>query len=330
MKLLVLLVTLGKVAHADGVRHVPPGEAEAGQSIELVAEAPATTATLVAHVRTAGDHEFRAIELVRRDDAKWVAVVPVTVPGLEYFLDAGGQPVFASAEWPHTLAVHLPAETERKGRDLVRNAGHRSRIHVSGDYVDFGSRTVTNMKVVDHYYRVDADFSYHLLAYPLEQLRVGYTRLIGDSHCDTCASTQTGFKVGGWFELGLAPIEGIRFDGRVMMMATSAGFNFGERAEARLGAAEASHVALGVEHMATVGTSGYFRLGWGTVPKLPMAATVEVTNMPAVGQTTGVRLFYDIARDIGSGVKLGLRVGYAARTSSVAGITGGAGATVDF
>ena len=43
-----------------------------------------------------------------------------------------------------------------------------------------------------------------------------------------------------------------------------------------------------------------------------------------------MRLFYDIARDVGSGVRIGVRVGYAARLAAVAGITGGAGVTVDF
>jgi hypothetical protein len=43
-----------------------------------------------------------------------------------------------------------------------------------------------------------------------------------------------------------------------------------------------------------------------------------------------VRLYYDIARDVGGGVRLGVRVGYAARIQSVAGFTGGAGASVEF
>jgi hypothetical protein len=304
---------------------VPPGDAIAGTAIELIAEAPATTPTLVAHVRTTGEQQFHPLELVRREDAKWVAVVPVVAPGLDYFIDAGGQPVFASAEEPHTLAVHPPADLERKSRDLARAVNRRSRIHTSAEYVDFGTQTVNGVKVPDNYYRLDADFTYRLLAYPLEELRVGYTRLIG-----TEGQTTTGFKVGGWFELGLAPIEGIRFDGRVEMMATQEGFNFGGRAEARVGELDASHVALGVEHLADVGTAGYFRLGWGTVPSTPMAATVEVSDLPTSSNSTGVRLFYDVARELGGGVKAGIRVGYAARAASVAGLTGGASVSVDF
>ena len=113
-------------------------------------------------------------------------------------------------------------------------------------------------------------------------------------------------------------------------MATQAGFAVGGRGEARLGDREASHVAVGVEYLADVGTSGFFRLGWGTVPKVPMSATVEITNLPASHRDTGVRLYYDVGREVAPGVRVGLRVGYAARTQSVAGFTGGAGAAVEF
>ncbi len=45
---------------------------------------------------------------------------------------------------------------------------------------------------------------------------------------------------------------------------------------------------------------------------------------------TGVRLYYDIARELGNGFRAGLRVGYAARNQNVAGFTGGANVLVDF
>ena len=77
-------------------------------------------------------------------------------------------------------------------------------------------------------------------------------------------------------------------------------------------------------------TNGFFRLGWGTVPKWPMAATVEVSNLPASHRDVGVRLYYDLAREVAPGVRIGARIGYAARNQSVAGFTGGAGAAVEF
>lgn len=337
---LAVLALAGPAVAAPAIRHVPPGDVSAGASLELVAEAPAATPKLVAHYRNAGMAAFATIDLVRKDDAHWVAVIPdaqVVAPGIEYYLDAGGEPVFATPQWPHTIPVNTTPQAERRMRDLTRILNRRSRVHAAGEWVDYGTRTVTasgaDVKLVDRYYRLDADFSYRLLAYPLEELRVGFTRLLGHTEsvdCETSPCTAQAGAVGGWFELGLGLIEGVRLDGRVLVLATQSGFKVGGRIEARLGVVDASHVALGVESMADVGSTGYFRLGWGTVPGLPMAATVEITNMPDNDRSTGVRLYYDIAREVGRGLKLGLRIGYAARTQQIAGFTSGANVTVDF
>ena len=66
MKLAITIVILSSsAASAQPVRHVPPADAEAGQQVELVAQAPASTPTLVAHVRLRGTQRFSDIELVR-------------------------------------------------------------------------------------------------------------------------------------------------------------------------------------------------------------------------------------------------------------------------
>jgi hypothetical protein len=335
----VMILGAAAIAHAQpgGITHVAPADAEFGKQLELVAQAPPTTPKLVAQVRTKGETTWQSIELVRRDDASWVAIVPattVTSPGLEYYLLAGDQAVFATPEWPHALAVNVPAEAERRGRDMLRHKGRRSRVTTMGEWIEFGGRKdpATGIRPTDHFYRFDADFSYRLWTYPLEEIRVGYTRLIGDTlteGSDTMVA-EAGFKVAGWFELGLAAVEGVRVDGRMIVMATQQGFAVGGRGEARLGDRDQSHVALGVEYLADVGSNGFFRLGWGTVPKVPMSATVEITNLPASYRDTGVRLYYDVAVEVAPGVRAGLRVGYAARNQLVAGFTGGAGAAVEF
>jgi hypothetical protein len=334
--IIVALASATRIASAQAVRHVPPADVETGKDLSLVAQASPSTPALVLHVRARGTQAFTTIELVRKDDASWVAVVPaanVAPPGLDYYITAGEAPVFASPEWPHTIEVHATANAERRGRDELRTFGRRSRVAAMGEWVEFGNRSGAT---ADHYYRFDADFSYRLWQYPLEEIRIGYTRLLGTTEmaptCDPTAMdcTAAGFKVGGWVELGLAPVEGVRFDGRLSVMAAQEGFAVGGRGEIRLGDRNASHVATGVEYLAAVGTNGFFRVGWGTVPKAPMSATVEVTNMPASHRDTGVRLYYDIGTDVSRGVRLGVRVGYAARNQSVSGFTGGAGATVEF
>lgn len=340
MKPIIVLVLLAGTAHAvPAVRHVAPATAVAAEPLELTANM-SIAATLRVHYRTAGTVPFTAAELVRKGDTTWVVVVPATAvaaPGLEYYLEAGEQPVFAGPQWPHAITVNASDVVERRARDLAYVKNKRSRIHTAGEWVDYGTRTEDGVKLKDSYYRIDADFSYRLLTYPLEEIKFGYTRLIGDTQADQfmCAGTapctaEAGFKVAGWFEVGLAPAEGFRLDGRAAFMATAEGFAVGGRLEARLGVTDGNHVAAGVEYMADVGTAGYFRLGWGTVPTLPMAATVEITNMPLSTRDTGVRLIYDVARDLGGGARLGVRAGYAARNQQVAGFTGGGNLTVDF
>lgn len=343
---IIFLALATATAHAQAVRHVPPADAEAGSDLEIEAEAPATTPTLVAHYRSRGTQVFQTLELVRKNNSSWVAVVPasaVAAPGIDYYVTAGDTPVFASPEWPHTIAVYAPAESERRTRDALRAYGRRSSIHTMGEWVEYGGQPFTdNMgntrRLTDHFYRLDADFSYRLWTYPLEEIRIGYTRMLGvapdpfntDGKMDMNGEKDAGFKVGGWFELGLAAAEGVRVDGRMIVMANADGFAVGTRGEVRLGNRDASHVAVGAEYLAAVGANGFFRLGWGTVPHLPMSATVEITNLPARTETTAVRLYYDIGSEVRPGFRLGIRVGYAARNQSVAGFTGGAGAAVEF
>ncbi len=327
------------IAYAERVRHVPIAEADAGKDLALVASASPTVPKLVLHYRTLGAAQFGAQELVRRDDGAWVAVVPaaqVEAPGLEYYLDAGGTPVFASAQAPHQTRVEVTETAYRRTRDELRAKHRRSRIHSLVEWVDYGKHGAKDLS--DHYYRIDADLSYRLWAYPLDELRVGYTRLIGeqqslefmDCGADAPCNADAGFKVAGWFELGLAPIEGVAVDGRMMVLATQSGFALGGRGELRVGVRDGTHVATGIEYMADVGTAGFFRFGWGTVPKTPMAATVEITKLPASSSDLGVRCYYDIARQLSDALRLGVRIGYAARNQELGGITGGAQASVDF
>lgn len=325
---IVAAIALAAVpARADVVRHVPPGSVTAGTEVELAVRAAPTTPTLTVHYRTAGATAFTTGELVLRGD-RWIAIVPaaaIVAPGLDYYLTAGDDAVFASAEAPHTLPVLADDESARRARDLARTQGRHSQIRTAFEWVSFG--TAPGATHADRYYRIDADFAYRLWTYPLEEIRVGYTRLIGDQGTGT---TDAGFKVGGWFELGLAAIEGVHIDARGMVFAATSGFGFGARGEARLGDRDGSHVAIGAEWMKDVGANGFFRLGWGTVPNLPMAATVEITQLPEQARATGVRLYYDIATAVGNGVRVGLRVGYAARNQTVAGFTSGATASVEF
>ena len=208
----------------------------------------------------------------------------------------------------------------------------------AGEWVDYGTRNVDgHARSRDHYYRFDADFSYRLWSYPLEEIRVGYKRLLGDTQAQMCPSTtpcteQAGFKVGGWFELGLAPIEGIRFDARAIVIAAQDGFDPGgaargaaRHARGQPRRASAASTSRRSARTATSGSAG------ATVPqrcrwrrRSRSRTCRRRIAIPACGSTTTSRA------TSAAGVRLGIRVGYAARTQQVAGFTGGAGATVEF
>lgn len=353
--LIVILATcgLGGVAHAGSVRHLPPAEATAGVPLELSAEvAAAWTATLTLHYRPIGGDAWSTAGFDRRDDTGWVAVVPavaVAVPGVEYYIDSatGEQiaPEFASAARPHPVRILRSPRDDRRDRELIRLRNRRSRVHLAGEYIDYGSRRYDGFgRRGDAYYRIDADFAYRLLAYPLEQIRFGYTRLIGDvpdtelDDPNACTaddgsadcSLHVGFKVGGWFELRLGVADGIDLDVRGMVMATEVGVGVGGRGELRFGDEDGNHVAIGAEGIQDNGASLHFRLGWDTVPRLPMAATIEVTDMPSTRRAAGVRFLYDIAYPLPTGVRIGGRVGFQGRDADVGGVSAGGNLTFDF
>ncbi|MBE7453933.1 MAG: hypothetical protein HS111_35210 [Kofleriaceae bacterium] len=353
---LVVVATLAlalaaTTARADGVRHVPPAEALADQPLRLRAEvARASERTLLLRYRPLGATSWSQVEFARGAEA-WIATVPpteVAAPGVEYFIVSaeGGADTaeFASAEAPHRVGVYADARTLRRNRDLAHAGQRRSRARVAGQYVSYGRRAAGSNDIADHYYRVDADFAYRLLAYPLEEIRFGYTRLEGyvpqsfrapPPACDSAPESAdcrvyAGFKVGGWFELGLGLTEGVRLDLRGIVVANQVSAAPGGRAELRVGALDGNHVALGVEVISDVGGSGFFRLGWDTVPRLPMAATVEITDFPASTRATGVRLIYDLFVPLPDGLRAGVRVGYAARDEKIGGLTTGLSASLDF
>ncbi len=348
---ILILVLSTSVAHADelsAVRHVPPAEATGGQPLELDAQvARAWESTLTLHYRTIGEAAWIDAAFARSDDT-WIATVPgeqVVTPGVEYFIDSvaegAARAEFASADHPHRVPLVRTPSERRRDRDLARVQKKRSRIHVAAEYVPYGTRTIGDFgRISDSYYRVDADWAYRLLAYPLKQFRFGYTRVLGDvpdTELDDpamCVSAtcrrHVGFKVGGWIELRFGLTDGVDLDARLMAMATEEAVGLGGRAELRFGLEDGNHVAVGAEAIQDTGTSAHFRLGWATVPQLPMAATVEVTDMPSSLRAAGVRFLYDIAHPLPNGVRVGVRVGYQGRDSDVGGISGGGNLSVDF
>lgn len=333
------------------VRHVPPAQAAPGAALDIVVDVgEAWEATLEVRYRPVDTGAWQHATFARREQEQYVATIPaqsVQPPGLEYFLVSVGQATythFASSERPHRVNVFRSAVEVRRAKHLARHGGHRAQVRMAAEYVDYGDRDVAGKTIADRYYRVDAAVGYRVLSFPLRTLRFGYTHLIGetptgsrgdDGSClpadpsESC-TFEAGLKGGGWFELEFVLRDGLEIDARGMVMATQEGFNVGGRTEVRIGDSQGSHIGLGTELIADVGFSGFFRLGWGTVPGFPMAATVEVTDFPAPHRATSVRLFYDVARSLPGGFRVGARVGYQARDQQIGGATAGMNATFDF
>jgi hypothetical protein len=385
MRRLVLIVLLlaaaAGSARADGERprvtHLPPAEAAPGAPLTIDARIDrAWQGTIELRWRPVGQPEWRTalFERTGTGDDRWRAQVPaqaVQPPGLEYWIAGAvpGAPAvshFASAEAPHVVMVHDDPKVVAREKELARYRGRRARARVALEWVDFGSRDVagrvidptTGMYqeadftgVDDRYLRVDADFSYRVLRFPLHSLRFGYTYLLGDTPATgrgdgTCApehddgvdddlmgtprcAGQAGYKVSGWFEARLRVTSVVDVDLRVIVAAVRE-FVLGGRAELRFGSELGSHVALGLEGVPGAGATFFFRLGWDTVPRFPMAATIELSDLPSSHRATAVRLLYDVGVPLDSGVRLGVRLGYQARDAEIGGVTAGANLALEF
>ena len=55
-----------------------------------------------------------------------------------------------------------------------------------------------------------------------------------------------------------------------------------------------------------------------------------MSNLPLSTRDLGVRIYYDVTGVFAYGLRLGLRVGYAARRQDRFGFTGGTTASIDF
>lgn len=351
----IVLVSVLLFAAADAAaeepaafHHLPPAQALNGQPLILEAQIErAWAATIEIRFRAIGDATWRAATFQRGAEDAYRVTVPadaVRAPGFEYYIvgtATGGQTSehFASAHDPHRVAVHEDETTIQRKEELARVHGRRARARVSTEYVDFGARDFGAVgDVADFYYRIDADFTYRLLRFPLYQLRFGFMRLRGETPVterggECAAGMECAQDAGidaGWFEVRLRAHPLVELDLRGMLTATRESFNPGGRVEARIGPETGSHVALGAEYLADTGSAAFLRLGWDTVPRFPMAATIELTDFPSSHRAAAVRLIYDVAYPMDDGFRIGGRVGYQARDQRIGGVSGGVNVSLDF
>ena len=247
-------------------------------------------------------------------------------PGIEYWVverahDGTETPVFASERDPHPVTVRDPGSEADDRRALADRGGNLSRVGVSGEWVDFGPRHLAGTPVDDHFYRLEASFTYAFLG-NLEDISVFVGRVRG-AGAQLAGGVATPIEIGidygrGSITWRIVPL--VHVETSVLFGFSQSGFEYGGAGNIMVGDPAGASLTFGVEGLSSLGWTGRLRLAWLVVRRMPMAASVEVTTFPA-GQDAGVRLEQEIGYVIYPGALVRLRAGYQARTS----ITGGLG-----
>jgi hypothetical protein len=328
-------------ADALKIRHVPLAQVFGGR--ELILEAEVTPAlrlaALVAHHRMAGETAFRQTNFERTEQGLYAALIPVDPDRptpVEYYLTArdteGRESTpFASAELPHTVLIEIPHK-EFERQSLLATYGRRtSRVSVAAEYVDYGTRRQGTARYVDRFYRIEADYLYRMLSsvagLRLESIRIGVghlrARVPPDSTgfpLDPPPQLRTGLDY-GFSELDVGLSSNFGITGKIILGGNAEGFAAGVGGRMRIGRPRGSRVEIEAESTSGLGSSATLRLGWDTVPRVPMSAAVQVTSFP-VGPT-GVRLLYRADFEVSDALTLGALVGYQGRVSIYGGPTVG-------
>jgi hypothetical protein len=320
--------------------HVPPGSVPEGGPLRIAGRM-ARDAVVVVYYR-AGDTrqalpQFTPLPPRRTEQGEFVAEIPadaVEPPGFEYYIEADGRPVFASQEAPYFVTVLASEETILSTAALRRNDGKRSRARVFGEYVDFGSRVQPGAgagaaDLADRYVRLEGDYAYSLYR-TVYSIRIGGGLLRGSTFEPSFQGGPSPYAPAspgldyGFAELRFRLAEHLFLDGRGLLGATDAGFQAGGRAALLFGAPEGVYVQVGGELVGRIGAEAFLRMHWDTIPTVPMAVTIALSDFPSHDRPTGVRVNVDASHDLGL-VTLALRLGYQARDTEVGGATLGLG-----
>ncbi|PJB42940.1 MAG: hypothetical protein CO108_10925 [Deltaproteobacteria bacterium CG_4_9_14_3_um_filter_63_12] len=300
-------------------------------------------------------HPFCQIALRRQEGEVYLAQVEgelLQPPGIEYFIasknrDGVRTSNFADEAFPYPVVVQGETPETRLNDRLARHHGKRSEFHVDGEVSFFGvsispSSVVLNegeLKVdsfTDWFWSTSVDYTYRTLG-ALYAIRFGVNIMRGsipevDGYKIDNTSDAPGMNSGfGEVEFELHRLFSAA--ARLHLGATQDGFAAGVGGEVRIGPHWATHLALGFDWMSTIGARGFLTFAWDTVPRFPMAFTIEATERPTlsyavstpdgssydVESALSTRLILDVGFEVNEALTLGLRGGYAARTEAVTG-----------
>lgn len=289
--------------------------------------------------RRSGAQTWQQATMQPLGDTVLGAVVPASVveePGVDWYVlvrEHNGAETRVPNGQGHRSTLVFRDVAEPEIRD-------RSQVALTYDFVDFFA-----LNGSDWFSVFEADFMYRVGAGPLHSLRIGYGVYDGvsgsvgkldravaeakDVEPDLASLTSdVGYKYGvfeaeltlsKWLALLPRGIAGVQIDG----------FAMGIGGSVRIGPEEDTSLLVGGLHLGDVGQLYQLQLAWNTVPRLPMAAEVSVTNQPGVSLNDyGVRFAYEARYELTDWVQVGGRVGYQLRNINHNGP--GFGATVVF
>lgn len=290
---------------ATAVVHVPPGHADRGDDLELIAivDGGWREPELVAHWRPLGDAgSWREAPLARSSAGGWYATVPAGDAGVEYWIGgrtADGAEVahFASAAAPHAVPVVPHLVDQLADVDRARHGGRADLVALSVEAQDFGNRFDRSTdRRRDQYVRAEATWT-HRFFRGLYAASFGFGAIEGHTPDgpDADAMELRHRARYGFGEVRARLHPSVFVDLRGTLGVAHDGFIAGIGGAVTLGRPWATSVSFGGEALQSLGPSGYIRLQWDTAPPLLMGASVIKTDLPGARLDDGVMLRYDVA-----------------------------------
>jgi hypothetical protein len=312
------------------VTHAPHNAAQDGDALrfDVHVRGPDLVDAVIVRVRAAGSDAEPIEAIAHRVPGGFAADVAgehVQAPAIEYWVVArlgdAEQAVFASPDAPHVVHVTESALAIHERTMLTRREGRRARAGVRGEMVYLGQqrRLEAGASALSaQYYRLEASYAHGFFTI-VDEIRFSLGRMrgvvegVGDDPGPRDPGMDYGTAEITWFAHDL-----VRFRTAILFGFSQVGFEWGGGLAMTIGDPDSTSLTLGVDGATTVGLAGKLRLGWLTIPRVPMGATIEVTGYP-LGDETGMRLLYDVGYEIYPGAIVRVEAGYRGWASTAGG-----------
>jgi hypothetical protein len=301
---------------------VAASEVDEGAPLTVSVTVPDTSRVDSAQLffRRDGETTFRQRAMTANGDVTFVGRVPeesTVFPSIEWYVavqDTDGA--------LHQSEPALAVVARELGSD--GSGGRDSEIAVRYEYVEFWWANPG----LDRFHHGEAEFTYRMRFHGIHAFRVGYGAYSGDGGitaqldgAETPAQAEDASRPIGWqygyTELEVHPVPAFGLMLRTSVGIDLAGINGGVGGRVRIGYEEGTNLQLGAGRSWAVGDEYIVGLAWNTIPRVPMLASVQVTNKPGLSPDDwGVRLIWEPRLQIRPAFEAGFRVGYQLRNTN--------------